>query len=232
MVVPIYDHSPFRWRTPPVVTWLLIGVNFTVYVLQLGISTETMNIIDYLGGVIPSSFTEVAISPLPTPLTLITYTFLHANFLHLFGNMLFLWVFGDDIEVALGHGRFLAFYLASGAGSGLSYVLSDSHSSVVLVGASGAVAGVIAAYLMFRPCAKVTVLVSLVPLRIAAYWVIGFWVIWQFVEVAVRTEDGVAYWAHIGGLATGAVLFLVMRPPGVALFECMQPDSVPADERR
>src|SRR4029079_7708700 len=136
---------------------------------------------------------------LPGVVTLFTYTFLHANFLHLFGNMIFLWVFGDDIEAALGHGRFLAFYLGSGAGSALVFIVSDLHSELELIGASGAVAGVIAAYLLYRPCAKVTVLVSVIVVRIAAYWVIGGWVAWQLVEVAMRTEDGVAYWAHVGG---------------------------------
>jgi membrane associated rhomboid family serine protease len=140
--------------------------------------------------------------------------------------MIFLWVFGDDIEEALGHVRFLLFYLGCGVGSGIAFVLSDLHSQVELVGASGAVAGVIAAYLLFRPCAKVTVLFSVLVLRIAAYWVIGGWALWQFVEVASRAEDGVAYWAHVGGLLTGGVLFVLMRPAGVELFECVQPDEV------
>ena len=105
-------------------------------------------------------------------MTLITYMFLHANFWHIFGNMIFLWVFGDDIEEALGHWRFLAFYLSCGVGAGIAFVLSDLHSNMELIGASGAVAGVIAAYLLFRPCAKVTVLVGLLVVRVRAFWVI------------------------------------------------------------
>ncbi len=148
--------------------------------------------------------------------------------MHIFGNMIFLWVFGDDIEEALGHWRFLVFYVACGIGAGIAYTLSDPSSQVELIGASGAVAGVIAAYLMFRPCAKVTVLVGLLPLRIRAFWIIGGWAIWQVIEVASRTQDNVAYWAHVGGLATGAILFVLMRPPGVELFECVQPEAVAA----
>jgi membrane associated rhomboid family serine protease len=230
MVMPLYDHSPFKWPTPPYVTWGLIALNIMVFFLQAGSGPDRADSIDHIAAVIPAAFTAegVDIAVLPAPLTLVTYTFLHANFLHVFGNMIFLWVFGDDIEEAIGHWRFLAFYIACGIGSGLAFVLSDPGSMIELVGASGAIAGVIAAYLMFRPCAKVTVLVSVFPMRIRAFWVIGGWAIWQLVEVASRTEDGVAYWAHVGGLATGAILFVLMRPPGVQLFECVQPEQVAA----
>ena len=153
--------------------------------------------------------------------------FLHANFMHVFGNMIFLFVFGDDIEEVLGHWRFLGFYFACGIGAGLTFVLSDPSSTTELIGASGAVAGVISAYLLFRPCAKVTVLLGLIPLRLRAYWVIGGWAICQVFEVASRIQDGVAYWAHVGGLITGAILFVVMRPPGVRLFECAHAETVP-----
>ena len=161
-----------------------------------------------------------------SPLTLITYQFLHANFWHVFGNMVFLFVFGDDIEELIGHWRFLVFYLACGVGAGLAFILSAPGAATELIGASGAVAGVIAAYLMFRPCAKVTVLLGLIPLRIRAFWVIGGWALWQIFEATSRAQGGVAYWAHVGGLATGAALFLFMRPPGVRLFECTQAEPL------
>jgi membrane associated rhomboid family serine protease len=159
-------------------------------------------------------------------LTLITYQFLHANFWHVFGNMVFLFVFGDDIEELIGHWRFLIFYLTCGIGAGLAFILSAPGAATELIGASGAVAGVIAAYLMYRPCAKVTVLLGLIPLRIRAFWVIGGWAFWQIFEATSRAQGGVAYWAHVGGLATGAVLFLLMRPPGVRLFECTQAEPL------
>lgn len=227
MVMPIWDHSPFKWPTPPYVMWLLIAVNFAVFFLQADTGSAEMNHADQIAGLIPASFTSVKIvGALPAPLTLITYQFLHADFWHVFGNMIFLFVFGDDIEELLGHWRFLAFYLACGVCAGLAFVLSAPGAKTELIGASGAVAGVIAAYLMYRPCAKVTVLLGLIPLRIRAFWVIGGWALWQIVEAASRTQDGIAYWAHVGGLASGALLFLVLRPPGVALFDCRQGELV------
>lgn len=227
MVMPIWDHSPFKWPSPPYVMWTLIVVNFAVFFLQSGGGPAEMDHADQIAGLIPAAFHSVTIEgAFPAPLTLITYQFLHANFWHVFGNMIFLFVFGDDIEELVGHWRFLAFYLACGVGGGLAFVLSAQGANTALIGASGSVAGVIAAYLMYRPCAPVTVLLGLIPLRIRAFWVIGSWAIWQMVEAASRAQDGIAYWAHVGGLATGAVLFLVLRPPGTPLFECTQGEAV------
>jgi membrane associated rhomboid family serine protease len=229
MVMPIWDHSPLKWPTPPYVMWGLLAVNFGIFFLQAGVEPDSAAAIDHVAGLIPAAFTAGhsggALAP---PLTLISYMFLHANFMHVFGNMIFLFVFGDDIEEAIGHWRFLAFYLACGVGAGIAFVFSDPSSNIDLIGASGAVAGVISAYLMFRPCAKVTVLLGLIPLRLRAYWVIGFWVIWQVAEIANGVQDGVAYWCHIGGLATGAILFFFMRPPGIQLFDCAHSEPFPA----
>jgi len=223
--MPLWDHNPFRWPEPPYVMWALIIVNFTVFILQL--SGGQIDQADHYAGLIPAVFTGGGIpGTLPGPVTLITSMFLHANWMHIGGNMLFLFVFGDDIEEVLGHWRFLAFYLACGIAAGLTFVLSDPKSTTELIGASGAVAGVISAYLIFRPCEKVTCLLGIIPLRLRAYWVIGSWAVWQVVEVSMRAQDGVAYWAHVGGLIAGAVLFVVMRPAGVPLFECVQAEDV------
>ena len=230
MVMPIWDHSPFKWPKPPYVMWALIIINFTVFFVEAGFWPDQMDQLDRLAGLVPAALTgRAATGGLPPPLTLITSMFVHGNFMHVFGNMIFLFVFGDDIEEALGHWRFLAFYFACGIGAGLAFVLSDPSSTTGLIGASGAVSGVIAAYLLFRPCAKVTCLLGLIPLRLRAYWIIGIWAIWQFVDAASRTDDGIAYWAHVGGLITGAILFVVMRPPGIALFDCAHSEPVPAD---
>jgi membrane associated rhomboid family serine protease len=218
--MPLWDHNPLKWPTPPYVMWLLVLVNFGVFFYQAG--TGQLDQADRLAGLVPVALTSGGIpGALPAPLTLVTSMFLHGNFMHVFGNMLFLFVFGDDIEEVLGHWRFLGFYLACGICGGLAFVLSDPGSTTVLIGASGAVAGVIAAYLMFRPCAKVTCLLGIIPLRIRAYWVIGSWALWQVIEASIRQQDGVAYWAHVGGLVSGAVLFAVMRPAGVKLFDCV-----------
>jgi membrane associated rhomboid family serine protease len=207
--------------------WSLVIINFLVFFIQAAGGQDQLDSVDHFAGLIPAAFTGADIpGTLPAPVTLITSMFLHANFMHVFGNMVFLFVFGDDIEEVLGHWRFLGFYLACGIGAGLTFVLSDLSSTTELIGASGAIAGVISAYLLFRPCAKVFCLLGLIPLRIRAYWVIGFWVIFQIVEVWNRTQDGVAYWAHVGGLITGAILFIVMRPPGVKLFDCVHSEPV------
>jgi membrane associated rhomboid family serine protease len=229
MVMPLWDHTPFKWPTPPYVTWLLIVVNFGIFFWIAGLAPDDAEAIARTAALVPAAlFGGGSAGAIPAPLTLITSTFLHANFMHVFGNMIFLFVFGDDIEEVLGHGRFLAFYLACGIGSGLAFALSDPSSTTDLIGASGAIAGVVAAYLLFRPCAKVFCLLGLIPLRLRAYWIIGFWAIWQFVDIASRVDDGVAYWAHIGGLITGAILFVVMRPAGVRLFECVEPGKAQA----
>jgi membrane associated rhomboid family serine protease len=239
MVMPIWDHNPFKWPEPPYVMWSLIVINFAVFFLQAGAGPQEMLHSDRLAGLIPAAFTNgTGAGGLPVPLTLISYQFLHANFMHVFGNMIFLFVFGDDIEELLGHWRFLAFYLTCGVGAGLAFVFSAPGVPTLLIGASGSVAGVIAAYLMYLPCQKVTVLLGLIPLRLRAFWVTGGWAIWQVVEAASRDQDGIAYWAHVGGLATGAILFLLLRPAGTRLFVCappqnLQPDAVQqaADDR-
>jgi membrane associated rhomboid family serine protease len=153
-------------------------------------------------------------------LTLITYMFLHGGWMHLIGNMLFLWVFGDNVEDAMGHGRFLAFYLLAGIAGGLAHTLSGPTSTVPLVGASGAIAGVVAAYLMLHPRVKLWVLVlGRFPLKVSAVWAIGAWAAFQVVMLLVASDHTTAWWAHIGGFAAGAVLLPIMRKPGVALFD-------------
>jgi membrane associated rhomboid family serine protease len=208
------------------VMWGLLVVNFAIFFFQAIVAPDSAAAIDHLAGLVPAAFGGAVQFTLPAPLTLVTYMFLHANFMHVFGNMIFLFVFGDDIEEAIGHWRFLLFYLACGIGGGIAYVMSGPNSNIDLIGASGAVAGVISAYAMFRPCAKVTVLLGLIPLRLRAYWVIGLWVVMQIADLANGVQNGVAYWCHIGGLLTGAVLFFFMRPPGIKLFDCAHSEPV------
>jgi membrane associated rhomboid family serine protease len=131
-------------------------------------------------------------------------------------------VFGDDIEEALGPMRFIIFYLVCGIAAALAYSALDIHSTTPLVGASGAISGILAAYLLLRPCAKVSVFVLRVVVRVRAYWVIGGWALLQLYLLANRTNDDVAYIAHVGGLVAGAALFLVLRPAGVQLLECIE----------
>jgi membrane associated rhomboid family serine protease len=146
--------------------------------------------------------------------------FFHLDVFHLVGNMLFLWVFGDNVEDAMGHVRFLFFYLACGIFAGVFHAWMVPDSDLPLIGASGAVAGVIAAYLMLHPRVGVWVLAfKIIPLRISAGLVLGLWIAMQVVMIALADAGPVAWWAHIGGLIAGAVLIVFLRRPGVPLFD-------------
>lgn len=227
MFVPISDDNPLEHLPFQFVTVGLILVNTLVYLLfTSGYVIDALEPVAYSFGVVPAVFNDyrnlpVEYAVIPEGLTLITYQFVHGGFLHLISNMAFLWVFGDNVEDAMGHWRFLVFYLLCGVGAALAHDVVQPNSVAPLVGASGAVSGVIAAYLMLHPRVKVWVLVMWrLPLRLPAAWVLGFWVGLQVVMVLAEGEDeGVAWWAHIGGLATGAILVLFLRRRGVPLFD-------------
>jgi len=229
MVVPLYDENPWRLPHRPIVTWGLIALNILIFLAEIGIVPVPDGMFAQLG-VTPETFVGNSVMPsLVGPvLTLFTYMFLHADWGHLLGNMIFLWVFGDDVEEALGRLRFLIFYLASGALAALAYIASDINSDIPLIGASGAIAGVVVAYVMLRPCARVTVLVTIIPLRLSAYWVVGAFALMQIINLDSASRSEVAYWCHVGGMVAGALLLLVLRPAGVRLFDCIRGERVPA----
>jgi membrane associated rhomboid family serine protease len=224
--VPLRDENPLRVIRWQWVTVGLIAANVAIFLLQLTAP----------GQIYTASFAEIPAELLgfggraargphdalafPEALTLITYQFLHGSPFHLIGNMLFLWVFGDNIEDAMGHMRFLAFYLLCGVAGGLAHAVMTPASGVPLIGASGAVAGVVAAYLILHPRVRVWVLAfRFIPLRINAAWVLGAWIATQFVMLAIPDETPVAWWAHVGGILAGAFLIVFMRRPGVPLFD-------------
>lgn len=226
MVFPLYDDNPFKLPVPPYVTWGLIAVNVFIFLAMLGSANQEALTMSF--ALVPALFTETTATRLVgwPDVTLVTGIFLHGGWDHLLGNMVYLWVFGDDIEEVLGRFRYLVFYLLAGIAASLAYVALNPNSGVPLVGASGAISGVLAAYLMVRPCAKVTVFVLRIVVRVRAYWVIGGWGLLQLFMLAGKMDDGVAYLAHVGGLFAGALLFMVMRPNGVKLFECMGGESM------
>jgi membrane associated rhomboid family serine protease len=232
MVFPLYDHNPFKYPRPPVVTWGLIAVNIIIFLFEIGSGQSTQAILASFAAN-PAAITHdvQATGPVPPEVTLLTSMFLHGGWGHLLGNMIYLWVFGDDIEEALGSLRFLIFYLLCGIIAALVFVAFNMHSTTPLIGASGAISGVLAAYLLLRPCARVTVFILRIVLRLRAYWVIGAWALLQIFLLAQHSNDGVAYLAHVGGLVAGAILFVVMRPAGVELFECVDPADEPAPAR-
>jgi membrane associated rhomboid family serine protease len=242
MVIPIYDSDPLDQNPWAVVTWSLIVINILVFVFELNASeaTELVLIRDY--AVIPAAITGHLTlgGSLPPVWSVFTYTFLHGGWSHIIGNMLFLWVLGDNIEDAMGSVRFFFFYMLCGAAGGIAHLLVYPDSVVPLIGASGAVAGVVAAYLMLRPCAKILVLIfGFVPLRLGSAWVLGFWALMQIWNVLTPAKGDTAWWAHIGGLLVGAALVVLLRRPELPLFECMRPGdalhvhaAVPAERRR
>ena len=232
MFVPLYDGNRLKSIRFQFVTVLIIAINLFVYaVLQggLGVSlnevfTASFAVIpsEFLGGALPSNIPGANDQyAVPEQFTVISYMFLHGGWMHLGGNMLFLWVFGDNVEDALGHTRFLLFYLLCGVAAGLLQIYLSPQPNSVLVGASGAVAGVIAGYLMLYPHVWVWVLaLGRLPLNLKAYWVILAWIAFQLVMAFSLSGNmqNVAWWAHIGGFFAGVLLILVMRRPGVPLF--------------
>jgi membrane associated rhomboid family serine protease len=203
MFVPLYDDNPYDKLFYPYVTRALVFINALVFVFfQLPVFTDDPEAVVVNFAIIPafSGFgldgTEVAI---PFPVTFLTYMFLHGGWMHLIGNMLFLWVFGDNVEHAMGRMRFLFFYLACGAAGGFAHFLSAPDSTAPLIGASAAIAGTVAAYLMLFPNVKI-------------------WILFQFVNLVVSTDAQTAWGAHIGGLIAGAILVVFLRRPDVPLF--------------
>jgi membrane associated rhomboid family serine protease len=228
LFIPLRDDNSLKSIPFQYVTVGLIAVNILVFLLEVSglshaaVASFAVTPRELLGGtalLAPSSYSEGGYA-IGEEATLFTYMFFHADVFHLVGNMLFLWVFGDNVEDAMGHLRFLVFYLACGVFAGLFHAFMLPDSDLPLIGASGAVAGVIAAYLMLHPKVGVWVLAfKVIPLRITAGLALGVWIALQIVMVAMPDMGPVAWWAHIGGLIAGGVLILFMRRPGVPLFD-------------
>jgi len=226
MFVPLHDENTLKSIRFQYVTVLLIAINVIVYLFE---ATRFDEVAIAGFAIIPRELFDTSLLPLPTEsvgpafperLTLLTYMFFHGDILHLAGNMLFLWVFGDNVEDAMGHVKFLIFYLLCGVFAGLVHAWIEPSSDIPLIGASGAVAGVIAAYLVLHPRVRVWVLaLKAIPLRISAAFALGLWILIQIVMVLLPQAGPVAWWAHIGGLIAGAVLVLFLRRPGVPLFD-------------
>ena len=228
MFVPLHDENTLKSIRFQFVTIALIAINILVFIFEMS-GIEDAVIASF--AVVPNELLpHASFFPsegggtdgvaIPERLTLLTYMFFHGDLLHLGGNMLFLWVFGDNVEDAMGHLKYLFFYLACGVIGGYAHAFMMPGSENPLIGASGAVAGVIAAYLMLHPRVRVWVLAfKAIPLRISAAVVLGIWILIQIVMVILPQVGPVAWWAHIGGLVAGAVLVVFLRRPGVPLFD-------------
>lgn len=224
--IPIHDTSPLRHIRRPWIAWGIIAANVLVYFFVEfgGFIAEPTAVSATSLGLIPAVFNGLAERPagfsyVPDALTLATYAFVHGDIWHLLGNMIFLWVFADNVEDALGHFRYFIFYILCAVAAGYAFVLSDPTSHSPVIGASGAVGGNIGAYLLLHPRAKIWILLFLgIPIRLSAVYVLGFWIVFQFVAAFGGGDSEVAWWAHIGGLVAGAVLVIFMRRRGVPLF--------------
>src|SRR5207248_2495277 len=229
-MIPVRDDPGEPRRSFPwvMITILLLNVVAFVFELSFG-SSASLDKLFLSAGVVPVEFTRPGTlvgppPPLGTPIaTLFTSMFLHGGLLHIASNMLYLFIFGDNVEDKLGHIRFLLFYLICGLAAGATHILVNAGSTIPSVGASGAIAGVLAAYLVLFPHSQVRTLLLIGPFilvpRIAAAFLIVFWFITQFISgitslstTASDASGGVAVWAHVGGFLAGLVLVQVMRP--------------------
>ncbi len=226
-MIPLHDDNPTKIR--PYVTIGLIALCVVAFLWQFSLDERAAFAAVVGLGVIPPVLVDGRQLPpelvmVPAWLTLVTSMFLHGGWMHLIGNMLYLWIFGNNIEDSMGHGRFVAFYAVCGFAAAFAHAMQDPGSTVPMIGASGAISGVLGAYLVLYPRARVMVLVFLwIYVRIfhlPAMAVLGFWFALQFLNAAVAESGGggVAWWAHVGGFVAGMALITVFRHKHVPLF--------------
>jgi membrane associated rhomboid family serine protease len=218
-MIPLKDDIPVERF--PFITLALIAINALVYIYQLTLPSLQSEALIFSYGAIPYNLTHplakdlLYVTALPPTLTIFSAMFLHGGFIHLASNMLYLWIFGDNIENALGHLRYLLFYLISGFFAALCHILSDPNATIPMIGASGAIAGILGAYLILFPRANVsTLFIFIIIIRIIkvpAVLVLGFWFLIQLLNAG--SEGGsVAWYAHIGGFITGIFLIKIFKP--------------------
>lgn len=223
---PLHDDNPTR--SFPFITIGLIVACVLIFLWQLSLGSQSQKAI-YAYGAIPAVLfgfktlpPEVAIVPAWT--TAITSMFLHGGWMHLIGNMLYLWIFGNNIEDVMGRFRFIIFYILCGLAALMANALPDPNSTIPMIGASGAISGVLGAYLLLFPHARVLVAIPLGifihTTRLAAVWVLGFWFVLQIINSIINAgqQGGVAWGAHIGGFVAGIVLIPFFKRRGVKLF--------------
>ena len=216
MFVPLHDGVPLLHMKTPVMTRVLIAACAVVYSLTFYGPIGADWIVAGFG-LIPSVFFGTEALPdglpfVPAWLTLATSIFLHGSVIHLLGNMLFLWVFGDNVEDAMGHVRFFIFFVACGSAAALVHAFIDPESGRTLIGASGGVSGIVAAYLILYPRVRLWALfLNGIPLKVPASVAIGFWFVLQLVSALFGGDEAVGWFAHLGGVIAGAILIPLMR---------------------
>ena len=224
-MIPIRDINPSRKY--PVVNNTIIGINILVYLLQLSQGPELDRFI-YVYGLVPARYSIPHVASYFTffqqAFSFLSFIFLHGGFLHLLGNMWSLYIFGDNVEDRLGPFRYLLFYLACGIASGVSHLILNTTSNIPTIGASGAISGVMGAYLILYPRSKILTLIPIIFIpwfvEIPAFFFIGFWFVLQIINAAGTQggAGGIAWWAHIGGFIFGIVfLKLALKVPSTGM---------------
>ena len=239
MFIPLHDANSLKHIRLQYVTVVLIVLNVTVFVFTRMGSDEWVQGAAYAFGYVPAVVQNLAELPpelvlVPENLTHVTYAFIHGDVFHLGGNMLFLWVFGDNVEDAMGHLRYLVFYLLCAAAGAFVHGLLAPGSQMPLIGASGAIAGIVAAYLILHPKVRIWVLAfGRIPLRLPAIIPLALWVLLQFAMLLAGDEDQISWAAHAGGLCAGALLLPLLRRRSVPLFDraIVTPDAVELDDK-
>jgi membrane associated rhomboid family serine protease len=228
-MIPLRDDNPIT--ITPVVTWALIAVNVVIFLYQVSLGPNASQLFVYQFGTIPAVVVGAerlpeAMVAIPPAVSLFTSMFLHGGWMHLVGNMWFLWIFGNNIEDAMGHLRYLAFYVICGMIASASHILAYPDSTIPSIGASGAIAGALGAYAMLYPRARVWTLIFVVffmrLMYIPAWIVLGIWILLQFINgsMAAGTQNagGIAFWAHVGGFIAGILLVGLFKKRDVRFF--------------
>ena len=229
-MLPIRDINPSR--NFPVVNTALIGINVVIFLVQMSMGSEVNRFI-YTYGLVPARYTVAHVSSYFTPFqqvfAFLSFMFLHDGFLHLLGNMWSLYIFGDNVEDRLGPFRYLLFYLLCGLASGLSHLVLNLNSSNPTIGASGAIAGVMGAYLLLHPRSRILTLIPIIIfpwfVEIPAFFFIGIWFLLQLLNAAgSQGAGGIAWWAHIGGFIFGIIfLKLAIKVPSSGVSRKISP---------
>ncbi len=218
---PISDDN--ESNSKPYICYCLIGICCFIFLWQSALPINLNQSAIYNFGVIPAAVLGDQQGLIHPYLTIFTSMFMHGGWMHLIGNMVFLWIFGDNIEDSMGHKKFLVFYLFSGIFAALLQASIDPSSSIPMIGASGAIAGLLGAYLVLHPRANVNVLfwlfIFITVIKVPAFIVLSIWIVSQFFSASMGSEGGVAYFAHIGGFIAGALLIYFFKSPHIRLFQ-------------
>ncbi len=224
MFLPLHDKNRLRHIQFQGVTIVLIVTNCLVFLWQTTLPPEETTAVYLQGGLVPTAFLTSTMLPpdfsyWPIWSSIVTHMFLHGSWMHLGINMVFLWVFGDNVEDAMGHARFFVFYILCGVIAAMTHVAFEADSGVPMIGASGATSGIIGAYLLLFPRVRVWVLALFkIPIRIPVFLALIAWFGYQVLFVFLDPGTGTAWWAHIGGFVAGVVLVALFLRPGVRLF--------------